>query len=433
MGVDRRDFLRASAAGAGLALSGTVPLGVAAETRRAPLIRSGQAPDIVVIGAGSFGAWTALHLQRLGAKVTVVDQYGPANSRSTSGGETRGVRTSYGDRPHGLQWGRWAAEAIERWRAWDEQHADDLLPPLFTTTGDLIMREEMTPFMEETVANWDTMGREYEVLTPEDIRHRWPVIGLPEVEVALYEPAAGVVRARRAIESVTKVFLHEGGETVVGRVRMGAHEGGRVTDVVVGDGDRLSAGAFVFALGPWFPKFFPDLMGKRLSVSTLGHVFYVSTPPGDESYRVPNLPSYNVPETTGWPALPGDSRGLRVRAGGHSDDDPDTSVRWIDAEYHERPREILAKYFPALADRPFNETRACHYESTVDSNFIVDRHPEYENAWLAGGGSAEAFKQGPVLGEYVAGRVLGTEDEDELAESFRLKDEEFEQDEPGGL
>jgi glycine/D-amino acid oxidase-like deaminating enzyme len=214
---------------------------------------------------------------------------------------------------------------------------------------------------------------------------------------------------------------------------MGADEGGRITDVVVGDGDRLSAGTFVFALGPWFPKFFPELMGKRLSVSTLGHVFYVSTPPGDESYRAPNLPSYNVPETTGWPALPGDSRGLRVRAGGHSDNDPDTSVRWIDAEYHERPREVLAKYFPALADRPFNETRACHYESSVDSNFIVDRHPDYENAWIAGGGSAEAFKQGPVLGEYIAGRVLGTEDDAELAESFRLKDEEFEQDEPGGL
>ncbi len=107
-------------------------------------------------------------------------------------------------------------------------------------------------------------------------------------------------------------------------------------------------------------------------------------------------------------------------------------MRWIDAEYHGSPRHGRVRYFPALADRPFNETRACHYESSVDSNFIIDHHPDYENAWLAGGESAEAFKQGPVLGEYIAGRVLGTEDDAELAESFRLKDEEFEEDEPGG-
>lgn len=429
MGIDRRDFLRVATAGAGLAIAGG---GVAAERprERAPLGRSGRAPDVVVVGAGAFGMWTALHLQRMGATVTVVDQYGPANSRATSGGETRGVRTSYGDRPHGLQWARWATRAIERWKAWDEEHASDLLPPLFSTTGDLIVREEMDPFLERTRANWDAMGHPYEVLTPDEIRRRWPVMELPDVNVALYEPVAGVVRARRAIESVAKVFQQEGGEIVIGRVELGTRHGRTVADVAVGGADRLSAGTFVFALGPWFPKFFPQLMGKRVRIRTLGHVYYVSTPPGDEAYRVPNLPSYNVPGVTGWPALPHDARGFRIRTGGHRGDDPDTSVRWIDAQYHGRPREILARYFPALAERPFNETRCCHYESSVDSNFIVDRHPDFDNAWLAGGGSAEAFKQGPVLGEYIAGRILDRDGEPELADGFRLKEEEFEED-PG--
>ena len=114
-----------------------------------------------------------------------------------------------------------------------------------------------------------------------------------------------------------------------------------MADVTVDGSERLGAGTFVFALGPWFPKFFPDLMGRRLRIRTLGHVYYVSTPPGDGSYRVPNLPSYNVPGVTGWPALPHDARGFRIRTGGHRDDDPDTSVRWIDEEFHARPREGL--------------------------------------------------------------------------------------------
>ena len=84
-------------------------------------------------------------------------------------------------------------------------------------------------------------------------------------------------------------------------------------------------------------------------------------------------------------------------------------MRWIDAEYHDRPREVLGTYFPALAEQPFNETRACHYESSIDSNFIIDGHPDFDNAWIAGGGSAESFKQGPVLGEYIAGRVQGAD------------------------
>jgi glycine/D-amino acid oxidase-like deaminating enzyme len=197
---------------------------------------------------------------------------------------------------------------------------------------------------------------------------------------------------------------------------------------VVGGSDRRTAGQFVFALGPWFPKFFPELMGKRLRIRTLGHVYYVATPPGVEAYHYPNLPTYNVPGVTGWPALPNDNRGFRIRTGGHQGDDPDNSVRWIAEEYHARPRSILEKYFPELAERPFNETRCCHYESSVDSNFIIDHHPDFDNGWLTGGGSAEAFKQGPVLGEYISGRVLGTENDPDLIESFHLKDQEFEDD-----
>ena len=86
-------------------------------------------PDIAVIGAGAFGAWTALNLQQSGAQVTLIDQYGPGNSRATSGGETRGVRTGYGDRGHGLLWTEWAKRAIGKWKAWDEQWQDMLPSP----------------------------------------------------------------------------------------------------------------------------------------------------------------------------------------------------------------------------------------------------------------------------------------------------------------
>ena len=51
---------------------------------------------VVVVGAGAFGGWTALFLARRGARVTLVDAWGPGNSRASSGGETRVIRGVYG-------------------------------------------------------------------------------------------------------------------------------------------------------------------------------------------------------------------------------------------------------------------------------------------------------------------------------------------------
>jgi len=430
MSVDRRSFLKTVGAGIALAGAGSAKSLAPGEprsgARRQPAAGARPAPEVVVVGAGAFGMWTALNLQRLGARVRVVDTYGPANSRSTSGGETRGVRSSYGDRPHGPHWTRWAKDAIGRWIAWDEWAAERLLPKLFFQTGDLILREEVTPYIEDTRANWDAIGAAYEVLDPDEVRRRWPQIRFENLGVALYEPDAGVVRARRAIESVARVFEEEGGSLAIGRAALGATSGRRLEDLRMEPGDRQSGAIFVLACGPWFPKMFPALMGKRLRIP-MGHTFYFAT--HDPRFMFPNLPSYGVPRCTGWPALGPDHRGFRVRTGGRPPEDPDLSDRWIPEEYHATPREILALHFPDLVGAPINETRACHYESSVDQNFIVDHHPDFDNVWLAGGGSAEAFKFGPVLGEYIAKRVLGVEDDPALAAAFRLKEREFEDEE----
>lgn len=422
--VDRRRFLQALGAGAGAAVAAGGPRPARA-AGRAHAVRTQPSPDVAVVGAGTFGLWTALHLQRLGARVTVVDAYGAGNSRQTSGGATRGVRTSYGDRPHGAQWTGWAQRAIERWLAWDEAGRDRLLPRLFFQTGDLILREADNRYLTETRRHWDALGTPYEVLSPDEVAHRWPWIRFDNLGIALHEPGAGVVRARRAIESAARVFEEEGGTIRIERAVFDAPAGRSLAALPLASGDTLSAGTFVLACGPWFPKVLPELMGRRIRIA-MGHVFYFAVPPGDTRFSFPHMPSYGVPGCTGWPALPPDHRGFRVRTGGRAPEDPDLSDRWIAPEHHERPRQILRRHFPALAETPINETRACHYESSVDANFIVDTHPDFANVWLAGGGSAEAFKFGPVLGEYIARRVLGDDREPELADGFRLKEAEFE-------
>ena len=88
--LDRRRFLKVAGAQTGLlvaAASGAKAIAQQQQPspRRAPAVITSKSPDIAVIGAGAFGGWTAYHLQKMGARVTLVDTWGPGNSRSTSG------------------------------------------------------------------------------------------------------------------------------------------------------------------------------------------------------------------------------------------------------------------------------------------------------------------------------------------------------------
>jgi len=431
--VDRRTFLKLAGTGAlagtSVLAAGARPGAAGAQPRPidAPAL-SRQTPDIVVVGAGAFGCWTAFHLQRLGAKVLLMDAYGPGNARATSGDETRGIRTAYGDRE---LWTRWASKAIVRWRAWSEEFSRDYGAPLYFDTGDIILRSDWDPFLTQTRTVWETLGIPFETLTPDEVHYRYPgVFDLADIGVALFEPNAGVGRARRSCEVVAAAFRREGGPIEIARAQPGLQVGRTLTEIALSSGTRRSAGIYVFACGPWLGKVFPDVMGRRIR-TPLGYVVYYSPPIGDHRFTYPNMPSFNFPGVTGWPGLPVDNRGFRVRTGGGGVTDPDASDRWIPADALERPREFLASRFPALKDAPISQTHACHYELSPNRNFLIDRHPEMQNVWLVGTGNAEGFKFSPLIGEYAAHRLLGRELEPELVDEFRLSEQEYpEGDEP---
>ncbi|MFI4944230.1 MAG: FAD-dependent oxidoreductase, partial [Burkholderiales bacterium] len=69
-------------------------------------------------------------------------------------------------------------------------------------------------------------------------------------------------------------------------------------------------------------------------------------------------------------------------------------------------RAFLEERFPGMRGAPLAEARVCQYENTSNGDFVIDRHPGYENVWLCGGGSGHGFKHGPAVGEYTAERVL---------------------------
>ncbi len=449
--VPRRDFLRLAGLGTSALVAGGFPaaaeaaarLSAPAATQRTALASS----RVIVVGAGAWGAFTALNLRKAGHKVTLIDQYGAANSRATSGDETRGIRSSYGDRTLTPElWTAWARQSIQRWRDFDAEHAKRFGTRFFYTTGDVILRETPEAFTTRTQELWTAQGVKFDVVTPDDARRRWPHIKSDGNNVILYEPDAGVARARDSVQAAVALARDKGVEFRIGRVTPGPISSGKMDGITFGDGTRLFADTYVFCCGPWTEKVFPDAMRNKTRLP-LGHVCYFGPPIGDDRFSAPNVPSWNVPGVTGWASLPADSFGFRVRGGiappapvrpAGADDaappppppaasapdprqaDPDFSTRWTSEERIESSRRVLQKYFPVLADAPILSTRSCHYELSVNRNFIVDRVPGADNAWVAAMGQAEGFKFAIVVGEYIASRVSGADGDPATAEAFRL-------------
>src|SRR5882757_10958706 len=146
-------------------------------------------PHIVVVGAGAFGGWTALYLLRGGARVTLLDAWGPGNSRASSGGETRVMRGAYGP---SQPYTRLAARAMELWR----EHEAKWKQKFFHSVGVLWMVEGDGEFERGSLPMLKDAGIPFEQLPRTELGRRWKQINFDKVEWGIWEPQSGYLLAR---------------------------------------------------------------------------------------------------------------------------------------------------------------------------------------------------------------------------------------------
>ncbi|MBZ5628666.1 MAG: FAD-dependent oxidoreductase [Acidobacteriia bacterium] len=414
MRIRRRDFLRGAAAftmapGQPSALLWEATTGAGER----PVKTNAKTYDVAVIGAGVFGSWTALRLVQGGRRVVLLDEYGPANARASSGGESRIIRAGYG--PDEL-YARWALRSLTLWRElFSANHVD-----LFHNCGVLWLAREEDAYATQTAATLAKLGVAAEHFDRAHMQRRYPQFNFDGVDWGLLEPQAGALMARRAVQAVAAAAVANGVTYLQASVKTPAGKA-RLASIETGAGERISAGQYVFACGPWLGKMFPDLLGERI-FPTRQEVFFFGAPAGNAQFAMPAMPGwifvadgvYGVPDL--------ENRGFKIALDRHGERvDPDTQSRIVAKESAEWMRSYVARRFPGLRDAPIIETRVCQYENTSNGDFLVDRHPQMENVWLVGGGSGHGFKHGPALGEYVAGQVLGAGTAIELRFSLATK------------
>jgi monomeric sarcosine oxidase len=358
--------------------------------------------DTVVIGAGVFGAWTAERLRSAGQNVLLVDSWGPAHARASSGGESRMTRTAYG------------ADAIYARMAWDSLADWKRLSaisglPVFHPTGVLFFFQEEQPYATDTIAAHKAMGLPTQLLDRADMAKRFPQIDFDDIELGLYEPQLGVLMARRAVQTLVDRFVRVGG--AYRQAQIVPPKSAKTLDAVTTrEGDTIRAKRFVFACGPWLPKLFPDLLGKRI-FPTRQEVYFFAPPAGDVRFGLGQLPGwadFNHGDLYyGFPDL--EARGFKIAHDKHGPPiDPDAGDRIASTQGLETVRHYMERRFPGLAGAPLVESRVCQYENSANGDFLIDHHPEWSNVVLVGTGSGHGFKHGPEVGRYAAQLALGT-------------------------
>ncbi len=356
--------------------------------------------DLVVVGAGTMGAWTAYHAARAGRKTVLIDAYGAGHPRATSGDETRIIRASHGADSY---YTRWARQARDAWIAFGDEWSE----PVHLEVGVLWFARRHDGFEAASERTLRAEGIPVERLTAAEIVDRWPQVSTAGIAFGVFEPQGGVLLARRAIAALARAFTRTGGRFELASVQPGHRERRRLMDVVTADGIHYSGDAFVFACGPWLPRLFPEQLGNLIRVTKQDGVF-IGPPAGDGRFAAEWLPAWVDYDASfyGIPAI--DGRGVKVAPDRYGPVfDPTNGERIVDPESARLAHRYAGRRFPALAGQPIVETRVCQYETTPDTHFVIDRHPEFDNVWLVGGGSGHGFKHGPVIGQYVLDRLAG--------------------------
>jgi len=360
--------------------------------------------DVVVIGAGVFGAWTAHHLRAAGARVSIVDAYGVAHPRASSGDHSRILRCGYGpDRIYAeMAW-----RSRHQWRALDARLDADRAP-IWYPSGVLWLTSSDDAYMAATTKTLGETGLTVEPLDRDQLRSRFPQLQTDDLPNALFEPECGVLTARRAVQVLVDELVRGGVRLVQSRVQ--TPRGSRMDSVALADGTALKADRFVFACGAWLPKVFPDHLERRIR-PTRQTVVYFRPPHGGSQ----GTATFGAAQTPAWIDFPAgiygvpdiEDRGVKVGIDEHGPAiDPDSDDRVADAAAIDRARAWLERRFPLMKDAPVIEARVCQYENTSNGDFLIDAHPSFGNAWIVGGGSGHGFKHGPAVGEEAARLVL---------------------------
>ncbi len=357
-----------------------------------------ESADVVVIGAGIFGASIAFQLARRGAgRVVLIDERGPAGGMS--GRTFNQVRRHYSNELT-IRLANRGFEVLDHWA--DEVGVGD---PGYVRFGYLLLvPEEAVEACKGNIALGTRCGVDTRFLEPGEIPDVEPLVNLDGVAGAAFEPDGGVIDVHKMILSWVVAGIGHGLVTRFGAAVAAVEaEGDGVTGVRLRGGDVVRTPVVVNAAGLWGRDLVAPL-GVALPIAFFRlHMAYLRQRVGQLQLRVA------VTDTAGGLVMRPDQGPLALAVAYEKDQAPrdrPSDDAGVAPGYERFLRETLRRRVPAYADATWERAVSGLYDVTPDWHPILGWAPGVEGLYLALGWSGHGLKLAPAVGEVVAQEVL---------------------------
>jgi sarcosine oxidase len=374
-----------------------------------------NAADVLIVGLGAVGSAALYQSAQLGARVIGIDRFNPPHDQGSSHGDTRITREAIGE---GREFVPLVLRSNQIWQELEAATGRNLL----TRNGGLVLASPSTPgnhhgstsFIQDTIAAAMEFNIAHEVLSPDDLRRRYPQFRLRGDEIGYFEPGAGFLRPEACIEAQLTLARQLGAKVITSETVVDCRpmEDGTV-EVTTGN-SVYSAAQVIVTAGPWIRKLLGEDYAKYFKIYR--QVLYWFALAGHaEEYTPERFPIFiwiagNRPRDMmyGFPAVDGPLGGLKISAEQYDATvDPDAVPRTVsDAEISAMYTEYIAPHFPGVSGQCLRSS-TCLYTVTPDAKFIVDKFRGYENIVYASACSGHGFKHSAALGEALALQASG--------------------------
>jgi sarcosine oxidase len=359
--------------------------------------------DVVVVGGGVMGLFTAFHASSSGARVVVVERGRVGDPATASFGRTRSYRSDYLD----ATYARLAHEAFRLWGDFEEQTASEVLVRCGCMN---IAKRSVTPNLAGTYAQMshDTLtrlGLRTEALDGDALRERFPFLDADLARIDLDGGVVDVPAVTRALSDALRargVALREG--VVPSAI---ARDGARLR-LLTGAGE-LGAGALVVTAGHGTNQVLSLLPGRTLRVPI------TKDRPSEAKYLTPPAAVRDQFVAGAMPTLAYLDTGIychpivdglveAVKIGYYNPPDMPRTAMVIDSI-----ATFVERCLPGLEGatvRDVEDVDQCDYDLVADDEFVLGPIADVAGAFVGVGWRGTGYKFAPWVGLVLAELAL---------------------------
>lgn len=357
--------------------------------------------DVAVVGLGGIGSAALWRLSRRRLSVLGIEQYAPGHPYGSSHGLSRVFRLSAREGPQYVPLGQLAR------RMWSELGEAAGLE-ILRATGGVMIGPADSVVVSGTLASARAHDLDHEVLTGRALRDRYPQHRILDGDVAVTDPAAGILRPERAITEAVQIACRQGA-TVLSDVRVIAIEPDSDGVTLQTASGSYRVGEVVLSVGAWTAKLLPELVrggGLHRVVMT----WFRPRSQARQSFDPADFPIFvrHMADGTGaWGlgAFDGSPVKIGTLAYPEGEPDPDALDRAVYAADTADVAEYVARYLPDLDPIP-TKVQPCMIATSSDGDFILGPHPVLAHVTVLGGLGGHGFKYAAGIGEVAAGLVV---------------------------